>query len=60
MNATARQSMALSAARAPSVGAGSQAFVNWADANPEKWGFEFADGLILATSEAFPCEGLSE
>lgn len=44
------------AAPPPSVGAAAQAFLNWADAHPELWGERFADGMIAAAMETFPCE----
>ena len=40
----------------PSIGAAIRNFINWADDNPERWGEDFADGLIIATMETFPCE----
>ena len=43
-------------AEAPhSLGAAVQAFTNWARANPDAWGEDATDGIILALMQAFPC-----
>lgn len=39
----------------PSIGAGAQAFVNWARAHPENWGTYEVWGMMMALTEAFPC-----
>lgn len=40
---------------ASTVGAATQAFINWARDNPQKWGEDHTTGAILALLEAFPC-----
>lgn len=47
---------ALASGRPPSRGAARQAFVNFMDANPDKWGLPWHVALSLALSDAFPCE----
>ena len=39
----------------PSLGAAIQAYVNWARENPDMWGEQSQDGIILALMETFPC-----
>lgn len=39
----------------PTWGAGVQAFVNWARANPQKWGIPGELGVMYALAGAFPC-----
>lgn len=36
-------------------GAGQQAFINWARANPARWGQPGVFGMILALEQTFPC-----
>ena len=36
--------------------AATQAFVNWAEANPDRWDMPFTLAIIVALAEAFPCE----
>jgi hypothetical protein len=38
-----------------SLGAAIQAYINWAKANPDFWGEDAQDGVILALMETFPC-----
>lgn len=45
----------LSATRPPSKGAIRQAFINFIEANPDKWGLPWHHAAALAVSEAFPC-----
>jgi len=40
----------------PSIGSAVQAFVNWAERNPQDWGQMFAVGMASALIETFPCE----
>jgi len=40
----------------PSIGAAIQAFLNWADAHPERWGDSFSAGMMAAAMDTFPCE----
>jgi len=43
-------------AEAPyTTGASIQAFLNWADNHPERWGDSFSEGVIAAMIETFPC-----
>ncbi len=45
----------LRAANPPSRAAAAQAFVDWANANPDKWDWHFSLGMVSALTEAFPC-----
>lgn len=38
------------------TGAAIQTFINWADDHPERWGDDFADGVMKAVQEKFPCQ----
>ena len=40
----------------PSSTAAVQAWVNWARANPARWGDDFGPSLLPVMDEAFPCE----
>lgn len=40
----------------PTWGAGAQAFINWAEAKPERWGDFGTTGMFEALTESFPCE----
>lgn len=33
-----------------------QAYVNWARANPQRWGDPFDEAMLIAIVETFPCE----
>lgn len=46
----------LASAMAPSSTAAVQAWVNWARANPAKWGDDFSWSFLPVMEEAFPCE----
>lgn len=48
-------SSALTAGQPPSYGAAVQAFMNWSDKNPDKWGWHSSLGMAAAIREAFPC-----
>lgn len=48
-------SPSLKATAPPSTGAAVQAFINWAEDHPERWGDLFAFGMARALVEAFPC-----
>lgn len=39
----------------PSKGAARQAFTNYMEANPDKWGLPWHIGLSMALSDTFPC-----
>lgn len=41
---------------APSHGAMVQAFMNWAEKNPQEWGTNKTLGVIMALHETWPCE----
>lgn len=47
----------LAASDVPSVGAGMQAFENWAKANPRAWGVYAPLGAARSLAETFPCPG---
>ena len=48
---------AIPRAEAPyTTGAAIQVFLNWADDHPERWGDDFADGVMKAIQETFPCQ----
>lgn len=40
----------------PSYGAAIQAFINWAERNPQSWGLPPALGTMIAITEAWPCK----
>jgi hypothetical protein len=40
----------------PSYGAEVQAFINWANNHPEKWGMPDSVGVAGAMSETWPCQ----
>lgn len=40
----------------PSNGAAIQAFINWAEKNPQHWGKRFSIGMMIALSETYPCK----
>jgi Rap1a immunity proteins len=40
----------------PTIGAEAQAFINWAEKNPDKWGWPAANGVIIALKEKWPCK----
>lgn len=39
----------------PTIGAGAQAFVNWARDHPQNWSTPQVWGMTMALTEAFPC-----
>jgi hypothetical protein len=41
---------------APSHGAMIQAFINWAETNPQKWTTNKTAGVIMALQEPWPCK----
>jgi hypothetical protein len=41
---------------APSHGAMIQAFINWAEKNPQKWDMNKTAGVITALQETWPCK----
>lgn len=46
----------LASGRPPSRGATRQAFINFIEANPDKWGLPWHVTVSMALSEAFPCK----
>ena len=40
----------------PSYGAATQAFMNWAERNPQSWGLPPALGVMIAITQSWPCK----